>query len=405
MEHLFWRGSSPLLRRKFFGTFLAAQQFLAPLLSRSPTASAHVRASASPTAASSLPGSEGAALSGGCVPRRYLSGSGFNVPPSAQFVARPVGVCSMMRLPVQSSAQGLDAAFVGVPLDIGTSNRPGARFGPRHIRAESVMVRTYNPSTGAAPFHSLRVADIGDVNVNLFNLRDSCRQIREAYQKIVAAGCIPLTLGGDHTITYPILQAVVEKHGPVGLVHVDAHTDTGDEALGEKICHGTPFRRCVDEGLLDCKRVVQIGIRGSSYTLDPFRYNQDKHVSDSGSQTFSPLVLQQGFRIVPAENCWLKSLVPLMGEVRQQMGAKPIYISFDIDALDPAYDPGTGAPEIAGLTPAQALEIIRGCKGLNIVGCDLVEFAPIYDASGNTAIMGANLLFEMLCVLPGVKTI
>ncbi|NXA43157.1 SPEB protein, partial [Eudromia elegans] len=194
--------------------------------------------------------------------------------------------------------------------------------------------------------------------------------------------------GGDHTITYPILQAVAEKHGPVGLVHVDAHADTGTEALGEPIYHGTPFRRCVDEGLLDCRRVVQIGLRGSSYALDAYQYSRE-----------------QGFRVVPAEECWLKSLVPLMEEVRQQLGDKPVYISFDIDSLDPAYAPGTGTPEVAGLTPIQALEIIRGCKGLNIVGCDLVEVAPIYDASGHTALLGANLLFEMLCVLPKVKTL
>ncbi|XP_064534738.1 guanidino acid hydrolase, mitochondrial [Pseudopipra pipra] len=315
-------------------------------------------------------------------------GSQCNVPPSALLVARPVGVCSMMRLPVQASAQGLDAAFVGVPLDTGTSNRPGARFGPRQIRAESAMVRRYNGSTGAAPFDSLRVADIGDVNVNLYNLPDSCRLIRESYQEIVASGCVPLTLGGDHTITYPILQALAAKHGPVGLVHVDAHTDTGDTALGEKIYHGTPFRRCVEERLLDCSRVVQIGIRGSSYDPDPYEYSR-----------------QQGFRVVPAEECWMKSLEPLMGEVRAQVGDRPVYISFDIDGLDPAYAPGTGTPEIAGLTPAQALEIIRGCKGLNIVGCDLVEVAPMYDISGNTALLGANLLFEMLCVLPGVRTL
>ncbi|KFP86035.1 hypothetical protein N310_04065, partial [Acanthisitta chloris] len=315
-------------------------------------------------------------------------GSQFNVPPSALLVARPVGICSMMRLPVQASAEGLDAAFVGVPLDTGTSNRPGARFGPRHIRAESAMVRKCNSSTGAAPFDSLRVADIGDVNVNLYNLPDSCRLIRESYQDIVASGCVPLTLGGDHTITYPILQALAAKHGPVGLVHVDAHTDTGDTALGEKIYHGTPFRRCVEEKLLDCSRVVQIGIRGSSYEPDPYQYSRE-----------------QGFRVVPAEECWMKSLEPLMREVRAQMGDKPVYISFDIDGIDPAYAPGTGTPEIAGLTPAQALEIIRGCKGLNIVGCDLVEVAPMYDVSGNTALLGANLLFEMLCVLPGVKTL
>ncbi|XP_055654659.1 agmatinase, mitochondrial isoform X2 [Falco peregrinus] len=271
----------------------------------------------------------------------------------------------------------------------GRSARPRClRFGPRQIRAESAMVRRYNASTGAAPFDSLQVADIGDVNVNLYNLPDSCRFIRESYQKIVASGCVPLTLGGDHTITYPILQAVAEKHGPVGLVHVDAHTDTGDRALGEKIYHGTPFRRCVEEGLLDCSRVVQIGIRGSSYDPDPYQYCRE-----------------QGFRVVLAEECWLKSLGPLMEEVRKQMGEQPVYITFDIDGLDPAYAPGTGTPEVAGLTPAQALEIIRGCKGLNLVGCDLVEVAPMYDVSGNTALLAANLLFEMLCALPRVQTV
>ncbi|XP_069466556.1 guanidino acid hydrolase, mitochondrial [Ambystoma mexicanum] len=317
---------------------------------------------------------------------RTTSDTPLNVPPSAENVARPAGICTMLKLPFQESPKGLDAAFIGVPLDTGTSNRPGARFGPRHIRAESAMVRKHTPSTGASPYQSLMVADIGDANVNLYNLADSCQRIRQKYQEILAADCIPLTLGGDHTITYPILQAVAEKFGPVGLVHVDAHTDTGDKALGEKIYHGTPFRRCVDEGILDCKRVVQIGIRGSSYTPNPYKYSRD-----------------QGFRVVLAEDCWLKSLVPLMGEVRQQMGEKPVYISFDIDGLDPAFAPGTGTPEIAGLTPSQALEIIRGCQGLNIIGCDLVEVAPIYDSSGNTALMAANLLFEMLCVLPGVR--
>lgn len=250
------------------------------------------------------------------------------------------------------------------------------------------MLGAVNPSTGALPFQSLRVADLGNVNINLYNLQDSCRLIREAYQNILAAGCIPLTLGGDHTITYPILQAVAKEHGPVGLVHVGAHTNTMDKHLEEKVYHQTPFRRSVDEGLLDCKRVVQIGIRGSSRTLDPYRYSRS-----------------QGFRVVLAEDCWMKSLVPLMAEIRQQMGGTPLYVSFAIDALDPAYAPGTGTPEIAGLTPSQALEIIRGCQGLNVVGCDLVEVSPPYDLSGNTALLAANLLFEMLCALPKVTTV
>ncbi|XP_008820888.1 agmatinase, mitochondrial [Nannospalax galili] len=319
---------------------------------------------------------------------RKVSDTRRNQPASSEAAAGLEGVCSMLRLPLQASPEGLDAAFVGVPLDSGTSHRPGARFGPCRIREESVLLRAVNPSTGALPFQSLKVADLGNMNINLYNLQDSCRLIREMFQHIVTAGCIPLTLGGDHTITYPILQAVAKKHGPVGLVHVGAHTNTADKALGETVHHRVPFRRSVDEGLLDCKRVVQIGIRGSSMTLDPYRYSRS-----------------QGFRVVLAEDCWMKSLIPLMAEVRQQMGGKPLYISFSIDALDPAYAPGTGTPEIAGLTPSQALEIIRGCQGLNVVGCDLVEVSPPYDLSGNTALLAANLLFEMLCALPKVTTV
>nr|KAK2824973.1 hypothetical protein Q7C36_018900 [Tachysurus vachellii] len=318
-------------------------------------------------------------------PKRLMSGKTYNVPPSSEFVARVSGIATMAKLPYQDTAEGLDAAFIGVPIDTGTSNRPGTRFGPRQIRAESVMLRSYS-ATGAAPWESMMVADIGDVNVNLYDLKDACKRIRETYRKVVATGCIPLTLGGDHTIAYPILQAVAERHGPVGLIHVDAHADTGDVTLGSKITHGTPFRRCVEEGLLDCKRVVQIGLRGTGYTPDAYSWSRE-----------------QGFRVVRAEECWYKSLVPLMTEVRAQMGKGPVYLSFDIDALDPAYAPGTGTPEIAGLTPMQGLEIIRGCRGLNLVGCDLVEVSPPYDTTGNTALTAANLLFEMLCVLPKTK--
>ncbi|KAK1898601.1 Agmatinase mitochondrial [Dissostichus eleginoides] len=318
------------------------------------------------------------------VSRSY--GTRFNVPPSAEFVSRVSGIPTMNKLPHQESAEGLDAAFIGVPIDTGTSNRPGARFGPRQIRVESAMLRSFNSGTRAAPYDSLMVADIGDVNVNLYDLKDTCTRIREFYRKVLSEGCIPLTMGGDHTIAYPILQAVAEKHGPVGLVHVDAHADTSDVILGERIGHGTPFRRCVEEGLLDCSRVVQIGLRGSGYSADSYAWSR-----------------AQGFRVVQVEECWFKSLAPLMEEVRGQMGGGPVYLSFDIDALDPGFAPGTGTPEIAGLTPIQGVEIIRGCRGLNLVGCDLVEVSPPYDTTGNTALTGANLLFEMLCVLPNVK--
>ncbi|XP_028849222.1 agmatinase, mitochondrial-like [Denticeps clupeoides] len=316
---------------------------------------------------------------------RRMSGTPFNVPPSAEFVARVSGIATMAKLPHRDRAEGLDAAFIGVPIDTGTSNRPGARFGPRQIRAESAMLRPFS-GTRAAPYESLMVADIGDVNVNLYDLKDTCKRIRQAFRSVVATGCVPLTMGGDHTISYPILQAVAEKHGPVGLIHVDAHADTGDVILGEKIGHGTPFRRCVEEGLLDCKRVAQIGLRGTGYSPDAYEWSR-----------------AQGFRVVRAEECWHRSLVALMAEVRKQVAGGPVYLSFDIDALDPAFAPGTGTPEIAGLTPVQALEIVRGCRGLDLVGCDLVEVSPPYDTTGNTALTAANLLFEMMCVLPKVK--
>jgi guanidinobutyrase len=292
----------------------------------------------------------------------------------------------MMRLPTQTGADGLDACFVGIPMDVGTSNRAGTRHGPRQIRAESCLIRPYNMATRAAPFDSLMVADIGDVAIDTFNLPKCMDIITNAYRSIIATGCRPLTLGGDHTLTYPVLRAVAEKYGPIGLIHVDAHADINENMFGEKIAHGTPFRRAVEDKLLDTRRCIQIGLRATGYAADDFDWPR-----------------QQGFRVVQAEECWHKSLTPLMDEVRRQMGKGPVYLSFDIDSLDPAFAPGTGTPEIGGLTTIQGLEIIRGCWGLDLVGCDLVEVSPPYDPSGNTALTGANLLFEMLCVLPGVK--
>ena len=296
------------------------------------------------------------------------------------------GPATMMRLPARASAEGLDACFIGVPFDIGTSNRSGARFGPRQIRAESAHLRPYNMGTRAAPFDALAVADVGDVAINPYNLSDSMRITTEHYAKVIATGCKPLTLGGDHTIALPILRAIAAKHGPVGMVHVDAHADINEHMFGEPIAHGTPFRRAVEEGLLDCRRVVQIGLRGTGYAAEDFDWPR-----------------QQGFRVVQAEECWYRSLSPLMTEVREQLGKGPVYLTFDIDGLDPSVAPGTGTPEPGGLTGSQGLEIIRGCRGLDIVGCDMVEVAPPYDPSGNTGLLAANLLFEMLCILPGVQ--
>ncbi|HEV7575418.1 MAG TPA: agmatinase [Caldimonas sp.] len=308
-----------------------------------------------------------------------------NQPLSGNAMPRFGGIATMMRLPFAESPQGLDAAFIGVPLDTGTSNRAGARFGPRQIRAESALIRPYNMATGAAPFDTLQVADLGDVPINTYSIDKSMVIIGAFYDRVLAAGCKPLTLGGDHTIALPILRALARQHGPVALVHVDAHADINDEMFGEPIAHGTPFRRAVEEGLLDCGKVFQIGLRGTGYAADDFAWPRS-----------------QGFTIVPAHEVWYVSLAPLMAQVRERIGAAPVYITFDIDGLDPAFAGGTGTPEIGGLTVPQGLEIIRGCRGLNVVGGDLVEVAPPYDPSGNTALLGANLLYEMLCILPGV---
>lgn len=308
-----------------------------------------------------------------------------NQPLGGNEMPRFGGIATFMRLPGNTPPAELDVAVVGVPFDLGTSNRPGARFGPRGIRDESVLLRPYNMATRAAPFDSLNIDDIGDVATNPYNLADSVDRITSFYKDLLKNDLIPVSIGGDHTIVLPILRAVAEKHGPVGLVHVDAHTDINDTMFGERIAHGTPFRRAVEEGLLDGDRVVQIGVRGTGYAADDFDWSRE-----------------QGFRVVQAEECWHKSLVPLMEEVRAKVGDGPMYISFDIDGLDPSFAWGTGTPEVGGLTMPQALEIVRGCRGLNVVGCDLVEVAPIYDTSGLTSLTAANLLYEMLCVLPGV---
>lgn len=311
---------------------------------------------------------------------------GYPQPLGGNEMPRFGGPATFMRLPASSDPGDLDVAVVGVPFDIGTSNRPGARFGPRGIRAESVLLRPYNMATRAAPFDSLRIDDVGDVATNPYNLADSVERIAAYYHDLLTNDVIPVSMGGDHTIVLPILRAVAAKHGPVGLVHVDAHTDINDEMFGEKIAHGTPFRRAMEEGLLDPERVVQIGVRGTGYAADDFDWSR-----------------QQGFRVVQIEDCWHRSLGALMTEVVAQIGSGPAYLSFDIDGIDPSFAPGTGTPEIAGLTVIQALEIIRACRALSLVGCDLVEVAPMYDLTGGTSLLAANLLYEMLCVLPGVE--
>jgi guanidinobutyrase len=297
------------------------------------------------------------------------------------------GIASLFRLPVQPVDADLDIAVVGVPLDCGTSNRAGSRYGPRQIRAESVLVRPYAMATGAAPFDSFQVADTGDVALNTYNLEKSVDLIEQHFDAMLAAGVKTLAMGGDHTITLPILRAQAKKHGPLAVVHVDAHADMNDHMFGEPVTHGTIFRRAIEEGLIDPAAMVQIGLRATGYAADDFDWAR-----------------RRGVRVVTAEECWYRSLEPLMEEVREAIGPeRPLYLSFDIDGLDPSVAPGTGTPEPAGLMTSQGLEIIRGVFGLNLIGADLVEVSPPYDTTGNTALLGANLLFEMLCAFPGCK--
>ena len=309
----------------------------------------------------------------------------YNQPMSGNQMPRFAGPASFFRLPVQASAAGLDVALIGMPVDIGTSNRSGARFGPREIRAESVLIRPYGMATRAAPFDSFQIADIGDVAVNPYNLLKTVAAIEAAIDEVMAAGAIPVSVGGDHTCTLPVLRAIAKTKGPVALVHIDAHADINDEMFGEKIAHGTVFRRAIEEGLIDTSKMFQIGLRATGYAADDFDWSRD-----------------QGATVITAEECWYKSLAPMMDQIRETIGAEiPVYLTFDIDGLDPSVAPGTGTPEPGGLTASQGLEIIRGCYGLNLVGCDLMEVSPPYDTTGNTSLLAANLLFEMLCSLPG----
>ncbi len=309
-----------------------------------------------------------------------------NQPLSGNEMPRFGGPATFMRLPVGTTFENTDVAIVGVPFDIATSNRPGARLAPREIRDESRLLRPYNMATRAMPFDSIQIADFGDVPINTYSIDKSLTIIKTFYKQIFTNDCCPVTLGGDHSIVLPILRAAKERFGPVALVHVDAHADCNDAMFGEQFTHGTPFRRAVEEALLDCTKVTQIGLRGTGYSPLDFDWART-----------------QGFHVVQAEECWNRSLNHLMDEVRERVGDTPVYVSLDIDGLDPSCAPGTGTPEPGGLTTAQALEIIRGCTGLNVIGGDIVEVSPPFDTTGNTSLLAANLAFEMICVHPRVE--
>ncbi len=292
------------------------------------------------------------------------------------------GIATFMGTPLVRDPAEVDIALVGVPYDGATENRPGPRHGPREIRNMSSFIRAVHHATRINPHALCRVADLGDVAFsNPFDIEASHADITAFYRTLHAAGVAPLSAGGDHSISLPILRAVAAG-GPVGMVHIDAHTDTCDEEFGEKFTHGTPFRRAVEEGLLDPKRTVQIGIRGTQNSEEAWDYS-----------------LESGMRVVFIEEFTRLGVDAVIAEARRVVGEGPVYVSFDIDSLDPAFAPGTGTPEVGGMTPIEAQALLRGLRGLTLIGGDVVEVSPPFDPSGNTALVGATMMYEILCIL------
>jgi guanidinopropionase len=306
------------------------------------------------------------------------------LPLSGMELPRFAGIPTFMRLrhvPVDTAGE-VQIGLIGVPWDGGTTNRPGPRHGPRQLRDASTMIRNVNQATGVRPFHSARCADLGDTPVNPADVQDSLARITAFYRKVKAHGILPLSLGGDHLVSLPILRALAAD-GPVGMVHFDAHTDFYDSYFGGfRYTHGTPFRRAAEEGLIDPARVVQIGIRGTAYDGEDVAWAR-----------------AHGVRIVMIEELMERGVDAVMDEARAIVGELPCYVSFDIDGIDPSQAPGTGTPEIGGFTTHEAQRMVRRLMGLNVVGADLVEVSPPFDPSGQTAWVGMNIGFELLCVL------
>ncbi len=300
-----------------------------------------------------------------------------------QHQPRFTGIPTFFRAPATQDLADVDIGIIGVPFDGGVTNRSGARHGPREVRNQSSLMRKINGSTGIQPFEGLRVRDLGDAWIEEpFVLQAALAEIEVFYRKVVTAGVTPLSVGGDHSITFPILSAVGAER-PVGMVHIDAHCDTGDDYMGSRLHHGAPFRRAVEAGVLDPARVIQIGIRG--HTNVP-----------GGLWTFSK---QSGMRVMPMDEVHDRGWRWVVEEARRVVGIGPAYLSFDIDSLDPVFAPGTGTPEAGGLSMIEAQRILRGLSGLDFVAADVVEVAPPFDVGGLTAFHGASILFEALCLL------
>ncbi len=311
-----------------------------------------------------------------------VSQTGNPEPVDAAIVPRFGAIPTFMRLPHIPDPARVEIALIGVPWDGGTTNRAGARHGPREVRNMSSFMRKVHHVSRIAPYELARIADLGDAPVNPIDLMDSLKRIEQFFAKVHAAAAVPLSVGGDHLITLPIFRAIARER-PVGMIHFDAHSDTNDRYFGDnRYTHGTPFRRAVEEGLLDPKRVVQIGIRGSIY--------------GPGDMDFAE---STGMRVIYMEEFCKLGEDKVIAETRRVVGEGPTYISFDVDGLDPVYAPGTGTPEIGGISTREAQHILRGLQGLNLIGGDVVEVSPPFDPSGNTALVGATLMFEIMCLL------
>ena len=302
-------------------------------------------------------------------------------PTDALTYARFAGVPTFMRLPHITDPEELEVALVGVPFDGGTTYRPGPRFGPRHVREQSAIIRPWNPVLKVNPFANRRTADFGDLPVNPLSIEDTFRRIERGIQPLLQREVRCVCVGGDHSISLPLLRAVGRKHGPVSLIQFDAHNDLWDEYFGSKYSHGTPFRRAFEEGLLKDGSVLQVGLRGQVYGEEDFDFAREHKVKMVTAEAFR----RQGMALVQ------KLLRGFRGQA--------VYVTLDIDVVDPAYAPGTGTPQVGGLTSIEILELVRALRGLQIVGCDLVEVSPPYDTGEITSLLAANLLFELLCVL------
>src|ERR1700676_2138001 len=291
-------------------------------------------------------------------------------------------IATFMRAPLALTLADVDIGLIGVPTDLGVTNRPGARHGPREIRNSSSLMRAFNLGMRMNPYDLCRIADLGDVRLSSrYDLKIQVDDIARFYRRVHEAGVLPVTAGGDHSITYPIFKGIAAQR-PIGMIHIDAHTDTWGEVFGSKFTHGAPFRLAVEDGLLDPKRTIQIGIRGGQNYMDGIEFSQS-----------------HGMRVVFMEEFSSVGVGAVIEEARRVVGGGPTYISFDVDGLDPVYAPGTGTPENGGITTLEAQRLLRGLRGLDLIGGDVVEVAPPYDHTGNTALVGATMMFEILCLI------